>query len=330
MKNAISLRGVRKTFGSTTAVEKLDLDIEQGSVIGLIGPNGAGKTTTIRIIMSILFPDSGSVEVLGKASAIESKDRIGYLPEERGLYKKMRVGAFLKYMASLKGVHAPDEKVRSWLARVGLEHTYRKRCDELSKGMQQKVQFIAAIIHQPDLLILDEPFSGLDPVNARMLRELFEEQHQRGCTVIFSTHQMSQAEALCDRVVMIHQGRKVLDDTPRVIRDRFDPHAVLLEPLDEQDARIAGLASLPDVASIERVNSHVHVYARDGVPPSSLLARVATAVPANRVELLRPSLEDIFIGIVEPTVISDDERKALDSLRRAGVTPSGRSDRGGD
>ncbi|HEX2838492.1 MAG TPA: ATP-binding cassette domain-containing protein [Phycisphaerales bacterium] len=328
MKNAISLRGVRKTFGPKVAVENLDLSIETGAVIGLIGPNGAGKTTTIRIIMSILFPDSGSVEVLGKASAVESKDRIGYLPEERGLYKKMRVGAFLKYMASLKGVEAPEAKVKQWLARVGLEETYRKRCDELSKGMQQKVQFIAAIIHQPDLLILDEPFSGLDPVNSRMLRELFEEQHQRGCTVIFSTHQMSQAEALCDRVVMIHQGRKVLDNTPREIRDRFDPHAILLEPLDEHDARIDSLEQLPEISRIERDNGSVHIYARPGADPSSLLARIAAAVPANCVQLLRPTLEDIFVDIVEPAVGSEDERNQLNQLRRGVAT--GRSDRGGD
>jgi ABC-2 type transport system ATP-binding protein len=324
MSNAISLRGVRKAFGAKVAVENLDLAIPTGSVIGLIGPNGAGKTTTIRIVMSILFPDSGSVEVLGKASAVESKDRIGYLPEERGLYKKMRVGAFLRYMAALKGVHAPDAKVREWLARVGLADNERKRCDELSKGMQQKVQFIAAIIHQPDLLILDEPFSGLDPVNSRMLRDLFEEQHRRGCTVIFSTHQMSQAEALCDRVVMIHQGRKVLDNTPREIRDRFDPHAILLEPIDEHDPGIDALPRLPDITRVDRANGHVYIYARAGVQPARLLPHIAATVPANRIELLRPTLEDIFINIVEPTVNSDDERRSLDTLRRTG------GDRGGD
>lgn len=332
MNHAISLRGVRKTFGTKVAIENLDLEISTGDVIGLIGPNGAGKTTTIRVIMSILFPDSGSVEVLGKASAVESKDRIGYLPEERGLYKKMRVGAFLRYMAALKGVETPEAKVREWLARVGLADTARKRCDELSKGMQQKVQFIAAIIHQPDLLILDEPFSGLDPVNARMLRELFEEQHQRGCTVIFSTHQMSQAEALCDRVVMIHQGRKVLDNTPREIRDRFDPHAIALDPLDERDPGIATLSRMPDITRVEREGGRVHIFARAGIEPSRLLPQIATAVPANRIELLRPSLEDIFIEIVEPTIRDDDERRSLDSLRDGTVRVGAgtRGDRGGD
>jgi ABC-2 type transport system ATP-binding protein len=306
MPPAVRLQSVRKTFGPKVAVENLDLTIEPGSVIGLIGPNGAGKTTTIRIIMSILFPDSGSVEVLGKASASESKDRIGYLPEERGLYKKMRVGAFLKYMAKLKGVEAPDATVREWLARVGLADTYRKRCEELSKGMQQKTQFLAAIIHKPDLLILDEPFSGLDPVNSRMLRELFEEQHKRGCTVIFSTHQMSQAEALCDRVVMIHEGRKVLDNTPREIRDRFDPHAILVEPLDDAHPGVAALASLAGVARVDRRNAHMLVHARNGVEPSRLLAEVASHVPANRIELLRPTLEDVFITIVDPDRTSAD------------------------
>ena len=212
MELAIQLTGVTKTFGQTTAVDNLDLAIPQGGLYGFIGPNGAGKTTTIRMIMSILFPDSGTVSVLGHPSALDAKDRIGYLPEERGVYKKMRVAAFLSYIARLKGVEDDDldERISESLERVGLPGIEGKRCDELSKGMSQKVQFIAAIVHKPDLLILDEPFSGLDPVSMRMLRDVILEEHGRGATVLFSTHVMPQAEEICEHVVKVYQGKKDL------------------------------------------------------------------------------------------------------------------------
>ncbi|MBY0262089.1 MAG: ATP-binding cassette domain-containing protein, partial [Phycisphaerales bacterium] len=223
MPDAIQIERLRKSFGDKVAVNELSLSVPSGSLCGFIGPNGAGKTTTIRMIMSIIFPDSGSLSVLGRPSAVESKDRIGYLPEERGVYKKMRVGAFLTYMARLKGVDGATAKRRSaeWLEKVGLGREWKKRCDELSKGMQQKVQFIAAVIHEPDLLILDEVFSGLDPVNRRLMRSLIDEQHRAGRTIVFSTHAMYEAEQLCDRVFMIHRGVKVLDDTIAGIRARF-------------------------------------------------------------------------------------------------------------
>src|SRR6188768_2450819 len=206
MEAALVLSGVTKTFGGMRAVDRLDLEVPRGSLCGVIGPNGAGKTTTIRIVMSILFPDEGSVSVLGHKSALMAKDRIGYLPEERGLYRKMRVGEFLTYMARLKGVADSESRtfITRALERLGLAGTEGKRCEELSKGMQQKVQFIAATIHRPDLLILDEPFSGLDPVSTRMLRDLILEEHRRGATILFSPHVMPHAEQLCDRVVMIH------------------------------------------------------------------------------------------------------------------------------
>src|SRR4051812_46594757 len=196
--DAIRLKGVRKTFGPTTAVHDLDLVIPTGALYGFIGPNGAGKTTTIRMIMSILFPDAGELSVLGHGSALAAKDRIGYLPEERGVYRKMRVGAFLTFMGRLKGLSEDDlpARVQRALARVGLAGTEKKRWEELSKGMLQKVQFVAAILHQPDLLILDEPFSGLDPVSARQLRDLILEEHRRGATILFSTHVMPQAEEI--------------------------------------------------------------------------------------------------------------------------------------
>ncbi len=246
MDAAILLKGVRKTFGATTAVSDLDLVVPRGALYGFIGPNGAGKTTTIRMIMSILFPDSGELSVLGHRSALEAKDRIGYLPEERGVYRKMRVGAFLTFMGRLKGLHGADlpQRVQRALERVGLAGTERKRCEELSKGMLQKVQFVAAILHQPDLLILDEPFSGLDPVSTRQLRELILAEHRRGATILFSTHVMPQAEEICQHVVMIHRGRKVLDEDVTAIRRQYDPRTIRFDPLD----RVGG----PGRASIVR------------------------------------------------------------------------------
>ena len=229
MNAAVQLTRVTKTFGQTKAVDDLDLVVPRGAVYGFIGPNGAGKTTTIRMMMSIIFPDAGLLSVLGHASALDAKDRIGYLPEERGVYRKMRVGTFLTYLGRLKGV--PDAelpgRIRRGLERVGLGDCERKRCEELSKGMQQKVQFLAAIIHEPDLLILDEPFSGLDPVSARTLRTLVHEEHQRGATILFSTHVMPHAEELCDHVVMMHRGqegpgRPAVHD-PAPVRSARDP-----------------------------------------------------------------------------------------------------------
>src|SRR5262245_12499233 len=209
MDTAIVLKGVTKSFGETRAVQDLDLVVPRGGLCGFIGPNGAGKTTSIRMIMSILFPDSGEISILGRRSALDAKDRIGYLPEERGVYRKMRVDAFLTYMARLKGINDSGlaKRVLQSMERVGLEETHRKRCEERCKGMLQKVQFLAAIIHQPDLLILDEPFSGLDPVSARQLREMVLAEHDRGATILFSTHVMPHAEEICEQVLMIHQGR---------------------------------------------------------------------------------------------------------------------------
>jgi ABC-2 type transport system ATP-binding protein len=272
----------------------------------VIGPNGAGKTTTIRLIMSILFPDSGEVSVFGHRTALESKDRIGYLPEERGVYRKMRVGAFLTYMAQLKGTDGADlpARVRRGLERVGLGGSEKKRCEELSKGMLQKVQFLAAIVHQPDLLILDEPFSGLDPVSARQLRELVREEHRRGATILFSTHVMTHAEEMCERVVMIHRGFKVLDDSVAAIRRRYDPRTIRFEPLDAA-ADLAPLRALAEVEDITAAAgdagsgpSSFDVRLVDGSDPGAAIRRITTTVTPSRIELARPRLEDIFISLV--------------------------------
>jgi len=250
--------------------------------------------------------------VLGHRSALEAKDRIGYLPEERGLYRRMRVGGFLAYLARLKGVEEarlPD-RVAADLARVGLPDIARMRCDELSKGMSQKVQFVAATLHRPDLLILDEPFEGLDPISMRLLRDLLFAEQQRGATVLLSTHVMPQAEEICDRVVMLHRGRKVLDETLTSIRQRYDPRAVKLEPLDPR-ADLTPLRALPGVERVDAATSGYEVLLEAGTDPIEAMRRMLDTVPSARLELARPRLEDVFVQLVSdavPTASRDESR----------------------
>jgi ABC-2 type transport system ATP-binding protein len=307
MPDAIVLRGLTKTFGDTVAVRDLDLVVPEGALYGVIGPNGAGKTTAIRMMLSILLPDRGELSVLGHASAMDAKDRIGYLPEERGLYRRMRVGQFLAYMAHLKNAAGPDlrPRIRAWLDKMDLGGVEHKRCEELSKGMQQKVQFLAAIIHKPDLLILDEPFSGLDPVNQRRLRELVDEEHRRGATVLFSTHVMVHAEQLCDHVVMIHRGDKVLDGRIGEIRARYDPRDIVFEPLDPA-ADVGPLARLAGVARVRKDGTAWEITLAAGASPAPVMQQIAAAVPPARLELRRPTLEDVFIDIVRAGSDGDD------------------------
>ena len=309
MDSAIQLTGVTKTFGETTAVDNLDITIPRGGLYGFIGPNGAGKTTTIRMIMSILFPDSGTLSILGHPSALDAKDSIGYLPEERGVYKKMRVARFLSYIAQLKGVEDSDldDRISESLERVGLPGIEAKRCDELSKGMSQKVQFVAAIIHKPDLLILDEPFSGLDPVSMRLLRDMILEEHGRGATVLFSTHVMPQAEEICEHVVMVYQGKKVLDEEIGSIRSQYDPRAIRFDPLDPE-ADTSPLMALTEVESLSREDSSYDILLREGVDPSTAMRRIMGAIPAASIALSRPRLEDVFIQLVSVSNAADEER----------------------
>lgn len=316
MNFAIELRDVTKTFGQTTAVKNLNLAIPTGGLYGFIGPNGAGKTTAIRLIMSILYPDSGSLTVLGHASALEAKNRIGYLPEERGVYRKMRVGAFLNYVASLKGVSGLElnKTIKTSLERVGLGGTERKRCEELSKGMLQKVQFIAAVIHRPDLLILDEPFSGLDPISSRLLRDMVLGEHRRGATILFSTHVMPQAEEICRHVVMIHQGKKVLDETLAAIRNQYDPRTIEFDPLDSR-ADVSPIAHLPGVERVDKNDSGYKVLLAEGTDPAAAMRRIIDTVPPARLELSRPRLEDVFIRLVSATTDSAMDQQKL----RAGL-----------
>ncbi len=320
MDAAIEIKNVTKTFGETVAIKDLNFTIPYGSLYGFIGPNGAGKTTTIRLIMSILFPDAGEIAVLGHASALEAKNRIGYLPEERGVYRKMRVGAFLSYIAGLKGVSALnlDKIVRAALERVGLGGTEKKRCEELSKGMLQKVQLLAAVIHKPDLLILDEPFSGLDPVSMRLLRDLVLEENRRGATILFSTHVMPQAEDMCQHVIMVHRGRKVLDEMLATIRNRYDPKTIEVEPLDTRDD-LSRLENIPGVVRVECTGSRYKILLADGTSPAEAMRRILETTTPARMELSRPRLEDIFINLVSTAGDTAEDREKL----KAGLENSG-------
>jgi ABC-2 type transport system ATP-binding protein len=314
MDAAVALSGVSKTFGRVPAVDRLDLQIPRGSLCGVIGPNGAGKTTTIRMIMSILFPDSGQVSVLGRASALDAKDRIGYLPEERGVYRKMRVGAFLSYMGRLKAMSESEvlRAIPKLLDRVGLAGIESKRCEELSKGMLQKVQLISAVMHRPDLLILDEPFSGLDPVSARSMREMILDEHARGATILFSTHVMPHAEEICEHVVMIHRGRKVLDDSMTGIRRQYDVRTVRFEPIDAS-ASVDRVRALPFVTSLQRSGEGYEVLLADGTDPAGAIQAMTAVLPVARIEIARPRLEDVFVRIVGGAgeVLDDDVQATL-------------------
>src|ERR1043166_8990674 len=285
---------VSKSCGDFRAVSDLSLQVKPGRVFGLIGPNGAGKTTTIRMIVNITVPDSGRIELLGQPMTTALQDRIGYLPEERGLYKKMKVGEQLRFFAELKDVTGKeaDARIDKWLAKLQLTDWKDKRTQELSKGMQQKVQFITAVIHDPDLLILDEPFSGLDPVNVDIMKDTILELRNSNKTIILSTHQMEIAEKLCDDVCMINRSHKVLDGRMREIRRSFVRHAVALQ-FEGGD----GIINDPDlVANVRESGDDTEVLLAPQANAQLLLRRlVESGATINKFELVEPSLHDIFI-----------------------------------
>jgi ABC-2 type transport system ATP-binding protein len=288
---------VTKRFGDFTAVNDLSLQVHSGRVFGLIGPNGAGKTTTIRMIVNITMPDSGGIELFGQPMSSKLQDRIGYLPEERGLYRKMKVGEQLRFFAELKDVRGKDadERINKWLAKLQLTDWKNKRAKDLSKGMQQKVQFITAVIHDPDLLILDEPFSGLDPVNVELMKQTILEKKAEGKTIILSTHQMEIAEKLCDDVCMINRSHKVLDGKLREIRRSFSRNAVELQITGGDGV----LADPSLVANIRENGDDLEVLLAPGADAQTLLRRlVASGAVINKFELAEPSLHDIFIAKV--------------------------------
>lgn len=291
---------VTKKFGEFTAVRNLSLRVWPGRVFGLIGPNGAGKTTTIRMIVNITVPDSGRIELFGKAMNTVLQDRIGYLPEERGLYRKMKIGEQLRFFAELKNLRAKDadQRIDVWLKKLQLSQWKDKRAKDLSKGMQQKVQFIMAVLHDPDLLILDEPFSGLDPVNVEVMKQTILEKKAEGKTIILSTHQMEIAEKLCDDVCMINKAEKVLDGRLRDIKRSFARNAVALQIEDGHGA----LKDSELVASVRQTGDDTEVLLASGANPQTLLKQlIVSGAVVNKFERVEPSLHDIFIEKVRET-----------------------------
>jgi ABC-2 type transport system ATP-binding protein len=299
--DAIVLREVSKRYDSVVAVDHLTLAVPRGSIYGFIGPNGSGKTTTIRMIMNILVPDAGAIEVLGERSTTAARDRVGYLPEERGIYPKMTVRRLLRYYGRLKGAdpRGLDGEIDAWVARMGLAAWVDKKIEALSKGMAQKVQFMAAAVSRPELLILDEPFSGLDPVNAEMLKDAVLDLRRRGTTIVFSTHDMGVAEKLCDRLFMIFKGKKVLDGTLEEIQAAYGHDTVVV--------RTAGGAGvLEGMAGVEAVNDRGNLQeVRLSGDPQAFLARLVAATAVSHFEVTRPSLHDIFVRIARPTAEED-------------------------
>jgi ABC-2 type transport system ATP-binding protein len=301
---AIDIRNVVKRYAEHVAVRDLSLRVPRGAVYGLLGPNGAGKTTTIRMILNIIVPDSGSIALFGQPHLVDGvTDRIGYLPEERGLYKKMQVRRVLRFLAELKGVDGAeaDRRIEEWLERFQLKTAEKdwglSKIDELSRGMQQKVQFIGTLLHDPDLVILDEPFSGLDPINAQALKDTIVELKARGKTVIFSTHLMDNAERLCDAVCIIAHGDKVLDGEVGQVKAAHGGRVVALAVAGEARPAIAGI--LADRSLVARVDDQNRFYEIDlapGADAQQLLRRVVeTGAPIQRFELVQPSLHQIFL-----------------------------------
>jgi ABC-2 type transport system ATP-binding protein len=293
MDSAVSLHSLVKTFGTHRAVDGISMEITRGIIFGLIGPNGAGKTTTIRMILDILRPDSGEVRVFGKPAGDLVKDRIGYLPEERGLYRKTKVLDMLAYQGSLRGASPAQarEEASVWLARLELSDWKAHKVEDLSKGMQQKVQLVGAILGKPDLLILDEPFSGLDPVNQNVLKDLILELNRNGATIIFSTHQMETAEKLCKEIALINRGRLVLGGPLGQVKARFGKNSVLVE----FDGDGTFLAGLPGVARVDDYGRYQEVRLSDGADPQSLLRAAVGRVNLRRFEIVEPTLHNIFL-----------------------------------
>ncbi len=304
---ALELRGITKRFAEHVAVRELSLQVPRGSVYGLLGPNGAGKTTTIRMILNVIAPDSGSITLLGQPNTSPGLlDRLGYLPEERGLYKKMQVRRLLRFLAELKGVDAKtaDRRITEWLERLSLRSPEKDwglaKVDELSRGMQQKVQFIGTLLHDPEVIILDEPFSGLDPINAQALKDTVVDLKRAGKTVVFSTHLMDNAERLCDSVCIVARGEKVLDGTVSGVKSEHNKRNIALAlagaPSDDVSAILA------DHSLVSRMDDNNRYFeiemAASGNPQLLLQRLVGAGAEVQRFELIQPSLHQIFLDKV--------------------------------
>ena len=294
--NVIELNHITKSFGKHVAVNDLSLEVPEGSIYGFIGPNGSGKTTTIRMIMNIFYPDSGIIKVFNGEQAGNLLDRVGYLPEERGLYKKMKVKELIYFYGELKHVSNPSSEADFWLERFDLSNWSEKKVETLSKGMSQKVQFIITIINMPEIIILDEPFSGLDPVNAEIIKEVILDLRAKGSTIVFSTHDMSIAEKMCDFIFMIYKGKKVLDGTLESIQKQFGQDTIRIQ-------MEGGVSMLNGIPGIERINDFGQIQELrmlPGADSQQILSAVISKTRVAKFEIASPSLNDIFIRIARP------------------------------
>ncbi|MBZ5626667.1 MAG: ATP-binding cassette domain-containing protein [Acidobacteriia bacterium] len=292
--DAIEIRDVTKTFGDVTAVDDLTLTVPEGSVYGFIGPNGSGKTTTMRMIVKIFYPDRGTIRVFGQDAG--GLNQVGYLPEERGLYRRMEVRALLEFHGELRCGRKVTAEVNSWLKRLDLAHCAGRRVETLSKGMSQKVQFIAAVVPEPKLLILDEPFTGLDPVSADALRGAILELRRHGATVILSTHDMSVAESMCDYILMIYRGRKVLDGTLESIQDQYGNDTIRVSAAGGENV----LENLPGVEKSRDLGQVQELRMARGCDPQEVLRELVTRGRVTSFSVTKPSLHDIFVRIAGP------------------------------
>ena len=301
MELALSLRDLRKSFGDFRAVDGVSLDVPKGHIYGLIGPNGAGKTTTIRMIMDIIRPDSGDISVFGQGAREVARNRVGYLPEERGLYRKMKVLEMLEFQGSIKGKKPPEARKEAvvWMDRLSIGDWKDKKVEELSKGMQQKIQFIVAAMGEPDLLILDEPFSGMDPVNQNLFKDVILEQNRKGTTILFSTHQMDTAERLCRGIALINKGQVVVSGPLREVKERYGENSVLME----FDGDAGFLKNLPGVARVDDFGQYSEVRIEPGTDPQSLLRASMDRLRIRKFEVMAPTLHNIFIELVGGTPV---------------------------
>lgn len=292
----IELKNVRKSYGRFVAVDDFSFNIEQGSVFGLLGPNGAGKTSTIRMMIGITAPDSGEIKVFGSPFQRKSLEKIGYLPEERGLYKRMKVLDQLVFLAELHGMpaEAARKKAVEWCERLEIAEKLQSKVEELSKGMQQKIQFVAALLHDPDLIIMDEPFYGLDPVNSGLLKDVLLEMKKRGKTILFSTHRMDQVEKLCDSICLINKGKAVLQGRLAEVKAQYGKNNVQIEYQGSGDF----LEQKQLIGSYNNYGNYVEVRLAPGADPQTLLRMVAEKSRVSKFELMEPSLEEIFIDVV--------------------------------
>jgi len=291
----VELAGVTKAYETKIAVNNLSLSIDAGQMFGLLGPNGAGKTSSIRMMMGITIPDSGSISLFGKPFERKSLERVGYLPEERGLYKKMKVVDQLVFFGQLHGLTAEEaaRRARDWATRMEIAGSLDKKTEELSKGMQQKIQFIASVMHDPGLIVMDEPFSGLDPVNAVLVEETLLELKDQGKAILFSTHRMDQVEKLCDSICLVNNGRAVLAGKVREIKARYERNRVIVE--FEGSAEFLKSA---EIAEAKNFSGHADIRLKDHGNAQKLLHEAAAVATIYRFELVEPSLEEIFIQTV--------------------------------